>query len=299
MDRFEAMRLFTRVVETGSFSRAAEQLALSRASASQLIKQLETELGTRLLLRTTRQVRTTVDGEAYYQRCRSILADLDEVESAFKQAAQQPKGKLRIHVSGTMCRLVLIPALPDFATRYPEISLDIGVHDKQIDLVSEGVDCVLRIGELRDSSLVARPITTLRQLTGASAGYLARHGTPTDLEALAGHRAVDYISASSGKQVPLEFMVDGQVRPVSLPATLAVNNGDAYIAACEADFGSIQVTSYHVRRQMAAGTLVEILPEFRPPPMRLTALYPQNRHLSPRVRVFIDWLVERFGSAPL
>ena len=294
MDRLETMRLFTRIVEAGSFSRAAEQQSLSRASASLLIKQLEQQLGTRLLLRTTRQVRPTVDGQAYYLRCRSLLNELDDLECAFKQAARLPQGRLKINLSGSLCRMILIPALPEFCARFPEISLEIGVQDKQIDLVSEGVDCVLRIGELRDSALVARPLGKLQQLTCASAGYLAKFGTPCHPEKLAGHRNVDYISASSGKSIPLEFVIEQKTRSVQLPATLAVNNGDAYVAACEADFGLIQVPYYHVRKQLAAGSLVEVLADYRPPALPLNALYPQNRHLSPRLRVFIDWLVQVF-----
>ncbi len=296
MDHLVAMRLFVRIVELKSFSRAAEQLELPRGSATQIIKQLEARLGVKLLLRTTRQVRTTVDGELYYARCSAILAEIDEVEAAFSQAARQPEGRIRINMSSSLCRHVLIPALPGFCTRYPDIVLDISVQDKQIDLISEGVDCVLRIGELRDSALVARPLARLEQITCASPGYLARHGMPDSLAALSGHRVVDYISASSGRSIPLEFDVDGRIEYRSLSASLAVNNGDAYVAACEADFGIIQLPTYHVRSRLKAGVLVEILPQHRPPSLPLHVLYPQNRHLSQRVRVFVDWLAELFAQ---
>lgn len=296
MDHLVAMRLFVRIVELKSFSRAAEQLELPRGSATQIIKQLEARLGVKLLLRTTRQVRTTVDGELYYARCSAILAEIDEVEAAFSQAARQPEGRIRINMSSSLCRHVLIPALPGFCTRYPDIVLDIGVQDKQIDLISEGVDCVLRIGELRDSALVARPLARLEQITCASPAYLARYGTPDSLDALSGHRMVDYISASSGRSIPLEFDVDGHIEYRSLPASVAVNNGDAYVAACEADFGIIQLPTYHVGARLQAGVLVEILPQHRPPPLPLHVLYPQNRHLSQRVRVFVDWLAELFAQ---
>lgn len=199
-------------------------------------------------------------------------------------------------MSSSLCRHVLIPALPGFCTRYPDIVLDISVQDKQIDLISEGVDCVLRIGELRDSALVARPLARLEQITCASPGYLARHGMPDSLAALSGHRVVDYISASSGRSIPLEFDVDGRIEYRSLSASLAVNNGDAYVAACEADFGIIQLPTYHVRSRLKAGVLVEILPQHRPPSLPLHVLYPQNRHLSQRVRVFVDWLAELFAQ---
>lgn len=295
MDRFQAMRLFTRIVELGSFSRAAENLGLPRASATQIIKQLEAHLGVRLLQRTTRQVRTTLDGDAYYQRCVAILADIDEMESSFSQVAGQPRGRIKVDLSVSFCRLVMIPALPDFCARYPQIQVEVSVTDRQIDLIREGVDCVLRIGEPRDPSLVARRLTTLPQVCCASPAYLARHGVPAGLDGLAGHQAVEYQSASTGKSIPFEFAVDGRVETRSLPYMVAVNNGDAYVAACEAGFGLIQVPLYHVTRQLANGTLVEVLPAFRAPPLPLTVLYPQNRHLSPRVRVFIDWLVELFA----
>ena len=297
MDRLQAMRLFTRIVELGSFSRAAEQLNLTRTAATQSIKQLEGHLGVRLLARTTRQVTPTVDGAGYYRRCLAILADVDEAEAEFFQAARHPQGRIRVDLSGSLCRLVLIPALPAFCERYPQIRLEISVSDRQIDLLREGVDCVLRIGELRDVPLVARRLGTLPQLTCASADYLTRHGTPTTLADLEGHQAVDYLSASSGKPVPFEFTVDGRVESRSLPATVAVNNGDAYVAACAAGFGLIQAPSYHVTRQLASGEFAEVLPGHRPPTLPLHALYPPNRQLSARVRVFIDWLAALFAGA--
>ena len=298
MDRFQAMRLFTRIVELGSFSRAAENLGLPRASATQIIKQLETHLGVRLLQRTTRQVRTTLDGDGYYQRCVAILADVDEMESSFSLAAGQPRGRIKVDLSVSFGRLVMIPALPDFCARYPQIQVDVSVTDRQIDLIREGVDCVLRIGELRDSSLVARRLTALPQVCCASAAYIARHGQPARPADLERFEAVDYLSASTGKSVPFEFLIDGRLESRSLRSRLAVNNGDAYVAACEAGFGLIQVPRYHVVRQLAAGAMVEVLQAYQPPPLPLSAVYPQNRHLSPRLRVFVDWLAEMCAALP-
>lgn len=296
MDRLQAMQLFVRIVELGSFSKAAEQLAMSRASATALIKQLESHLGARLLQRTTRQVSATLDGRSYYQHCLNILGEIEEAESVFSRSAQHPRGRLKIDLPASLGRLVVIPALPDFYARYPEIVLEIGIGDRMIDLVREGVDCVVRIGELNDSTLVARALPPLRQLTCASAGYVARHGLPTSLEQLAGHQCVDYLSATSGRLQPLEFSVAGRLVPYTLPACLAVNNGESYVAACEAGLGIVQVPHYHVQRQLAAGSLVELLPQHRPPPLPMTVLYPHHRHLTPRLRVFIDWLVELFGG---
>ena len=295
MDRLQAMQVFARIVELGSFSRAAEQLGLSRATASTLIKQLESHLGARLLQRTTRQVSPTLDGRTYYQHCQTILAEIDEAESVFSHSARLPRGRLKVDLPASLGRLVVIPALPGFYARYPEITLEIGIGDRMIDIVREGVDCVVRIGALGDSTLVARSLPALAQVTCASAAYLASHGTPADLDGLEGHYCVDYLSATSGRLQPLEFNIGGRLLARSLPARLAVNNGESYVAACEAGLGIVQVPRYHVERQLAAGSLVELLGEHRPPPLPMNVLYPHHRHLSPRLRVFIDWLVELFA----
>ena len=297
MDRLQAMRLFTRIVELGSISRAAEQLGLPRASATQIIQQLEAHLGVRLLARTTRQVTPTVDGTGYYRRCLRILADLDDAEAEFSQAAHHPQGRIRIDLPDSFCRLLLIPALPEFYARYPLVRIDISVGDRQIDLIREGVDCVLRIGELGDLPLHARRLGRLRQVTCASAAYLAEHPPPANLDELETHWMVDYVSASTARSAPLEFEVDGRVELLSLRSRLAVNNGGAYVAACAAGFGIVQVPDYHVREPLQQGRFVEILPAFPPPGLPVHALYPADRPLSARVRVFIDWLAERFGGA--
>jgi DNA-binding transcriptional LysR family regulator len=297
MDRLQAMRLFTRIVELGSFSRAAEQLGLPRASATQIIQQLEAHLGVRLLARTTRQVTPTVDGTGYYRRCLRILADLDDAEAEFSQAAHHPQGRIRIDLPDSFCRLLLIPALPEFYARYPLVRIDISVGDRQIDLIREGVDCVLRIGELGDLPLHARRLGRLRQVTCASAAYLAEHRPPANLDELEAHWMVDYVSASTARSAPLEFEVDGRIELRSLRSRLGVNNGGAYVAACAAGFGIVQVPDYHVREPLEQGRFVEILPAFPPPGLPVHALYPADRPLSARVRVFIDWLAERFGGA--
>ncbi|MFB8831083.1 LysR family transcriptional regulator [Azotobacter sp. CWF10] len=295
MDRFQAMQLFARIVELGSFSKAAEQQGMSRASASALIRQLENHLGVRLLQRTTRQVSATLDGRSYYQHCLSVLGEIEEVESVLSQSAGHPRGRLKIDLPASLGRLLVIPALPDFYARYPEITLEIGIGDRMIDLVREGVDCVVRIGGLSDSTLIARSLPALSQVTCASTGYLARHGLPASLDELEGHRCIDYLSPTTGRLAPLEFAVDGRIETRSLPASLAVNHGEAYVAACEAGLGIVQVPRYHVERQLAAGSLVELLPQHSPPALPLTVLYPHHRHLTPRLRVFIDWLVALFG----
>ena len=296
LDRFLAMRLFTRIVELGSFSRAAEQLALPRASATQIIKQLEARLGTRLLARTTRSVAATPDGEAYYQRCRTILADLDEAEAIFCERDRPPQGVLRLDLAGSLCRLVLMPRLPEFMARYPGIRLEIGVGDRPIDVLREGVDCVLRIGELRDWPLVARRLAEFPQVTCASPAYLETCGEPADLVEIQGHRMVDYLSPISGKALPLNFRIAGEVQQRQLPARIAVNNGEAYVAAGLAGLGIIQVSRYLVADALRDGRLSEILSPWQPPPNPLHALYPPSRQLSARLRVFLEWLAQVFAE---
>ncbi len=292
------MHLFVRIVNLGSFTKAATELDIPRATATQTIKQLEARLGVRLLTRTTRHVAPTEEGLAYHQRCTAILSDLERTEQAFTESALRPQGRLRIDLSGTLWRHVLAPMLPEFCERHPRITVDVSVQDRRADLVKEGVDCALRIGALQDSALVGRRLTDLLQLTCASAGYVARHGRPGSPDELAAHRMVGYVSASSGKALPLEFQVEGRLAAVTLPATVSVHNGDAYVAAGEAGFGLIQVPYYHVQRQLESGALVELLPRHRPPSLPLSVLYPAQRHLPLRVRVFVDWLSGRLAATP-
>lgn len=296
MDRFNAMRVFTRIIELGGFARAADSLQMPRASVTVLIKQLEAHLGVQLLLRTTRQVTPTLDGSAYYQRCVRLLADLDETEAVFSVARHNPRGALRIDMPSGIGRLIVIPALPAFSARYPLIELEIGLNDRPVDLIREGVDCVLRGGLSLDDSLVARPLVLMEQVTCASPYYLQQRGTPHNLEALAGHQVIEYFSAVSGKRYGLEFEVGGRVQQVDLPKQVAVNSADGYLAACEAGYGLVQTPYYHAAQHLEEGRLVEVLGHFPAPKLPLAVLYPPHRHLSTRVRVFIDWLVELFAQ---
>ncbi|MEW5714708.1 LysR family transcriptional regulator [Pseudomonas sp. SB113] len=295
MDRFNAMRVFTRIVELGGFAKAADSLQLPRASVTVLIKQLESHLGVQLLQRTTRQVSPTLDGAAYYQRCVQLLTDLEETEAVFSTQRQNPRGVLSVDMPSGIGRLIVIPALPAFTARYPQIELDIGLNDRPVDLIREGVDCVLRGGLALDESLVARPLAMMDQLTLASPGYLERTGIPATLEDLANHQMVEYVSTASGKRFGLEFLIGNAVHPIHLSKRVAVNSSDGYFAACEAGYGLIQAPHYHAMRQLAQGSLVPVLAQLPVPKMALTALYPPHRQLSQRVRVFVDWLVELCG----
>ena len=297
MDRFNAMRIFTRIVELGSFTKAADDLQMPPATVTYTIKQLEARLGVRLLQRTTRHVSTTLDGQAYYQRCVRILADVEETEAGFGTSGAPPRGKLRVDLQGTLARHYVLPRLGEFCARYPGIELEIGMGDRLVDLVREGMDCVLRVGELRDSSMVARRVATLQQVTCASAAYLERHGTPQSLEDLSSHRAVNFFSPSSGKLFPFEFLVDGIERSITLPGTVSVSNAEAYSACCAADLGLIQLPRYHVAQQLEQGLLREVLAAYRPAALPVSVLYPHQRQLSPRVRVFADWLGDVMAAA--
>jgi LysR family transcriptional regulator for bpeEF and oprC len=293
MDRLEAMRLYTRIVELGSFTAAADDLNLPRATVTHAIKRLEARLGAQLLQRTTRRVRATRDGETYYGHCLRLLADVDEVETDFREARVQPKGRLRVDLPATLARLLVIPALRDFFARFPQIQLDIGTGDRFVDLVREGVDCVLRVGELGDSGMVGRRVATLEQVTVASAAYVRRHGLPDSLTALQdGHLAVNWVSPTTHRAEPLEFMVGRKRREVVLPGCVSISGVDAYLGCCEAGLGIAQMPRYRIGEALKSGRLRELLPAHPPPSLPMTILYPQQRQMPARLRVFVDWLVE-------
>ncbi|WP_445571926.1 LysR family transcriptional regulator [Pseudomonas sp. E102] len=291
MDRLQAMQVFRRIVELGGFGRAADDLGLPRATVSLLIQQLESHLGVQLLQRTTRQVRATLDGEAYYQRCGHLLEELDDLENSLSTQRSQPRGTLRVDMPIAFGCTWIVPNLADFYRRYPQLQLDLGFHDRQVHLQREGVDCAIRAGNIVDQALVARPIVRLHQVTCASPQYLAREGTPRRPEELSWHRAVGFASGN-GRFFPFEFEAAGQVRELNMPSELTVNNADAYVTACEAGLGLIQAPRYHVQRQLAEGRLVQVLTEHPVPSWPISVVYPPHRQLSPRVRVFIDWVIE-------
>ena len=294
MDRLDAMRLFTRVVDRRSFTRAAHDLDLPRSTATQVIQGLETRLGVRLLQRTTRTVRPTLDGEAYYRRCLAILDDVEDAEGAFRGAA--PRGMLRIEVQGTIARHFLMPGLPGFMDRYPEIEISLSESDRWVDVVREGVDCVLRYGTLPDSDLVARQVTMLERITVAAPAYLERHGYPETPADLANHRAVGIRLVSSGALTPIQFLEGGVPVRVDVPAPLSVTGTESFRDAILLGLGIAQMPVFHIADDLAAGRLVRILKDYPVPPAPVSILYPRSRQLSPRVRLFIDWAVERFAT---
>mgnify|MGYP001598069888 CR=1 FL=1 len=298
MDRLDTMRLYARIVELGSFTAAANDLGLPRATVTHAIKKLEARLGAQLLQRTTRCQRVTRDGHAYYAHCVRLLADLDEVEADFREATLKPQGRLRIDLPATLARQLVIPALPEFCARFPQIELDIGTSDRFVDLLREGVDCVLRVGELADSGLVGRRVATLVQATVASAGYLRRHGKPATLADLQqGHLAVNWASPTTRRpESSLEFVVNRRRREVHLPSRVMVSGVGAYLACCEAGLGIAQFPRYRIADALAKGALREILPDLPPPSLPVHVLYAPQRQLPARLRVFVDWLVELMGK---
>ena len=299
MDRLQAMQVFTRVVDTNSFTRAAETLDLPRASVTTIIQNLEAFLGTRLMHRTTRRLSLTPDGAAYYERCVRILADVEETEASFQSGNKKPHGKLRIDMPGSIGRLLVIPSLCEFHTRYPDIDLQLGLTDRPVDLLQEGVDCVVRVGALQDSSLVARRIGLFEGVTCAAPDYIERAGMPASLEDLENHKAVNYFSSRTGRTIDWAFMVDGKEIEVKMKGIVSVNDADAYVTCGLEGFGLIQPALFMVLPHLRSGQLVEVLPELKPLPMPISAVYPHSRHLSPKVRVFVDWIAELFDRCPL
>ncbi|MBJ7405328.1 MAG: LysR family transcriptional regulator [Bradyrhizobium sp.] len=290
MDRVDLFRIFARVVECASFTRAADTLGVPRSSVSAAVQELEGRVGARLLHRTTRKVSPTQDGIAFYERCQRVIADVEDAENLFRQSAARPSGKLRIDVPGRVGRLIIAPALPDFLDKFPEIDIDLGVTDRAVNLVEDSIDCVLRVGPLSDSGLTARAIGELPLLNVASPAYLARHGTPRTPDDLGDHRAVNYASPSSGRVEDWEWVEHGALHRTPLQGRVTVNSAEAYIACCLAGLGLIQIPAYDVKGHLEAGELVEVMPRHRAEPMPMTLLYPHRQHLSRRLQVFADWL---------
>ncbi|MCI3206774.1 MULTISPECIES: LysR family transcriptional regulator [Pandoraea] len=294
MDRLDALRLFVRIVERRSFTLAANDLEIPRSTATKVIAEMETRLGVRLLQRTTRVVRPTLDGEAFHLRCVRILDDLEDAEGAFRGA--HPTGQLRVEVQGTLARHFLMPGLSAFLERYPQIEFSMSESDRWVDLVHEGVDCAVRYGHLPDSDLVARRVATLTRLTCATPGYLAKFGTPASIDALDGHRMVGLRSITTGLVTPLEFEHANGLQTLSLKGPLIVTGTESYLAGIRLGLGIAQVPRFHVEDDLKTGKLIEILADARPPSAPVSLLYSRKRQLSPRVRVFLEWAGDEFKS---
>ena len=297
MDKFAAMQAFVCVVEAGTFTKAADRLRLPKPTVTRLIQALETQLQTLLLNRTTRRVTVTADGAAYYDRALRLLAELDELETSMSHAKASPRGRLRIDVGASLGRLVLIPALPAFHALYPDIQIDLGVTDRPVDLIGENVDCVLRGGALNDPSLVARRIADMQFVAAASPDYLRRHGVPRhphDLERE--HKVVGFFSPRTGRPLPMDFTKDGERVELIGRHVVAVNDSNAYVAAGLAGLGILQAPSFMLQDHMNRGELDPVLADWSAEPVPLHVVYPPNRHLSAKLRVFVDWVAELFAG---
>jgi len=298
MNKLQAMEVFVQVVDAGGFTRAAENMKLPKATVSTLIQSLETSLSVKLLHRTTRHVSVTADGAAYYERCLRILSDVREAEESLSRTRLSPSGRLRVDAPTGLASEVIVPALPDFFQRYPDIQLELGCSDRPVDLVEEGVDCAVRGGVLGDSSLIARRVGILHFTTGASPAYLERYGRPAHPNDLLRHRCVNYFSARTGKIFDWDFTRDGERVQVALPGHIALNDSNAYIAAGAVGLGIVQMATFMMEPMINDGRFEMILGDWVSDPLPIHVVYPQNRHLSAKVRVFVEWVAELFSNHP-
>ena len=299
MDQIQSIRVFARVVEAGTFTKAAESLNLPKGTVTKLVQHLESRLKVKLLNRTTRRVTVTPDGAAYYERTVRVLNDLDDIEASMTNAHASPSGRLRVDVGTSVAREIIIPALHGFFERYPDIQLDLGVTDRSVDLLVDNVDCVIRGGELVDQSLVARRVANVPLMTVASPAYLKAHGTPTHPEQLENeHHMVNHFSTRNGQPFTNEFSKDEQLLEISGRYKLSVNESNALTAAVLAGLGVAQIATLTAMPLIERGELVQVLNDWKGPVIPLYVVYPPNRHLSAKVRAFVEWVVELFAQHP-
>jgi LysR family transcriptional regulator, regulator for bpeEF and oprC len=301
VDRLAAMQTFVRVVEAGTFTKAADLMNLPKATVTRNIQTLEQHLQTQLLNRTTRRVTVTADGAAYYERALRVLSEIDELESSMTRAKANPRGRLRIDVPASIGQLMLIPALPDFHARYPDIQIDLGVSDRPVDLIGENVDCVVRGGEITDLGLIARRIGEFHTVLGASPGYVQRHGVPKhphDLED-GPHLVINYFSHRTGKPYPFTFTKGAERVEIGGRHILSVNDSGANVAAAVAGLGIARIATFQARHLFESGALVPLLLDWCADTIPIHVVYPPNRHLSTKLRVFVDWVADLFSKSPL
>jgi DNA-binding transcriptional LysR family regulator len=292
MNPIEAMQVFVRVAELASYTRAAESLGMPKASMSTAVQQLESEFGTQLLHRTTRKVQMTLDGQACYERCKDLLADMDELRSMFQQGPQALRGRLRVDMPTGVARTTVIPRLPELLRQHPLLEIELSCTDRKVDLVREGFDCVMRVGSLEDSSLIVRPLGAFAIVNCASPEYVRTHGMPRTVEDLAHHQLIRYVGTLGAKSMGFEYHDGTAYRTVDMPGSITVNSAEAYQEACLAGLGIVQAPAAGVRHLIARGVLVEVAPELRAEPMQVSLLYAQRRNLSQRVQVFMSWVAE-------
>ena len=298
MNKLQAMEVFVQVVDAGGFTRASESLQLPKATVSTLVASLESALAVKLLHRTTRQVSVTADGAAYYERCLRILADVKDAEESLSRTRLSPSGRLRVDAPTGLSNEILVPALPSFFEKYPDIQLELGCSDRPVDLIEEGVDCAVRGGQLADSTLIARRVGMLNFVTCAAPSYLERFGTPKHPRDLERHRCINYFSAKTGKIYNWDYTRDGERIEMTLPGVVALNDSNAYLTAGLAGLGIIMMTDLQLGSHGANGRLVRVLEDWVTDPLPIHVVYPQNRHLSAKVRVFVEWVADLMASHP-
>jgi len=291
VDRIRMMQVFCRVVEAQSFAGAAKSLSVPRSTVSRAIQDLEAALGVTLLQRTTRMLNVTPNGSLYYDHCQLILGEIDNIEFTLGETTLQVRGTLRVDMTATFARTIVLPALRDFQERHPDLALVLTLGDRPIDLVADGVDCVVRAGIPASSALlVARRVGSFAWVTCASPAYLARRGTPASLAALSQHDIIEFHSGTTGRATDWHCMVDGEERAIPVRGSLAVNDTDAYVSCGLEGLGLIRIADYLAEAHLASGRLVSVLPQVGSPDVPLSVIYPQNRHLPPAVRAFVTWL---------
>jgi DNA-binding transcriptional LysR family regulator len=296
MNRLDAMTAFVRVAELQSFTAAATSLGLPKSSASAAVAQLEAHLKTQLLYRTTRRVQLTQDGQAYYERCRELLSDFEDVDAMFEQTPSALRGTLRVDMSVSLARNFIVPRLPDFLERHPGIDVELSCTDRLVDVVAEGFDCVIRSGLLADSALMTRPLGQMRMANYASPGYLAAHGEPKTLDDLAHHHLIHYATTLGSRPFGFEYRDGDTYRVVDMAGRITVNNTEAFQAAALAGLGLFQAPRTGNWRHVASGALVEILIDYEAEPLPVSLIYPRRRHQARRVRAFMDWITEVMGD---
>ena len=296
MNKLQAMEVFVQVVDAGGFTRASETLQLPKATVSTLVAGLEAALSVKLLHRTTRHVSVTADGAAYYERCLRILSDVKDAEESLSRTRLSPSGRLRVDAPTGLANEILVPALPSFFEQYPDIQLELGCSDRPVDLIEEGVDCAVRGGQLADSTLIARRVGLLNFVTCAAPSYLERYGRPAHPRDLERHRCVNYFSSKTGKIYPWDYSRDGERIEMMLPGVVALNDSNAYLQAGLAGLGIIMMTDVQLGNHGADGRLVRVLEDWVTDPLPIHVVYPQNRHLSAKVRVFVEWVADLMAS---
>ena len=294
MELLQSMQVFAHVAELGSFTKAADAAQLGRPQITRAIQDLEASLGVRLFQRTTRKVRLTTEGEQFYQRVVGILVSVAETTSMFARSGASLRGKLRIDIPTAFSQPAFIASLLAFSDSHPEVEMALGVTDRTVDLVAEGVDCVIRIGDLPDSSLIARRIGMATMVTCAAPAYLQAHGAPATPDDLAAHRGVSFLSGQNHRPLPWQFLQDGQDISYVSRHGIIVNESNAYVQCGVAGFGVLQAPGITLERYLADGSLVEVLDQYRPRARPVSVLYPSRSQLAPQVKAFVDWLSQRF-----